>query len=294
MSQVYKILYLSHAGEHGRLPDLGIVNIGGTLGPTFSVGGKPLLFADGSTTDGSPPSLSNTLQGAYNASTPATINLATGKPFTINALNSKFFSIDPNTGKVTITGDLEVLGASTVVEGVLANVDQVVINPPVGSAPGLIIEPQVGVTLSTDLVSIKLVNGGPSVFSISNTGDVYAGTKNVTRHLDGVGIKHKADEISVAGPFANVSGSNVEEALASIDTQLGGLAASISTYEHVQAAPAAMWTIVHGANSTRPTVTIYDATNYQILPGEVQIVDGNTVRVYFNTPIDGRAILILF
>lgn len=104
----FKISYVNTStGEHGRLPDLGITNIGGTSGPTFFVGGKPLLFADGTATDGSNQSLlANTLQGVYNMSTPATIDLTANKDLQLNALNGNYFKFDANTGTVTITGDL--------------------------------------------------------------------------------------------------------------------------------------------------------------------------------------------
>lgn len=295
---VYKILYLNAGGERGRLPDLGIINAGGTSGPTFYVGGKPLLFADGTATDGTNTNIASlTLQGVYDNSVIAAIDLDPGKHFTLNAVNSKYFSVNADTGKVTITGDLEVLGSSTVVEGTLANVDQIVINPPGPSVTGLIIEPQPAVVMTSDVVSIKVSNGGSDVFRIAANGDVFISGLNfndVIAHLQPTGIKHAADQISVAGPFLNVSGTNVEQALASIDSQLGGLAAAISTYEHVQATPAGVWTIVHAQGSTRPVVAIYDNTNEQVLPDAIEVLDGNTIEVRFNTPIDGRAMVILF
>ncbi len=116
MTTVFKVLYVNPAsGEHGRLPDLGIANIGGTAGPTFFVGGKPLLFADGTATDGSNVALlQNSLQGVYDASTPATTNLSSGKNIQWVATNNNFLSINADTGKVTISGDLEVIGSNTV------------------------------------------------------------------------------------------------------------------------------------------------------------------------------------
>jgi hypothetical protein len=313
---VYKVLYLNEGtGEHGRLPDFGIINAGGVIGPTFTVGGKPLLFADGTTTDGSTGiTLNVTLQSAYNASTNGTINLTSGKDFTISALNQKIFQVDADTGRVTITGDLTVLGSSTVVEGTLANVDQVVINPPNSGTTGLIIEPMVGVTMGTDLVRIRAQNGGQSVFTIDASGDTYlkqlvvAGTINgidllqfysdFQAHLTAPSIQHRADQVSVdESQLSNVNGSNVQEALESIDTTLGTIAsggATVQAYEHIQNVPSVVWFITHAKNSMRPTVSVYDTDNVQTFADEVKILDANTVRIVFSTPQAGRAIILLF
>jgi hypothetical protein len=118
MTTVFKVLYLnSGTGEHGRLPDLGITNIGGTIGPTFFVGGKPLLFADGTSTDGSNTALlQNSLQGVYNSSTPATTTMESGKDIKWIAQNGNYINFNADTGKVTISGDLEILGSNVVAD----------------------------------------------------------------------------------------------------------------------------------------------------------------------------------
>lgn len=182
----FKISYVNTStGEHGRLPDLGITNIGGAAGPTFFVGGKPLLFADGTATDGSNQSLlANTLQGVYNMSTPATIDFTAHKDLQFNALNGNYFKFDANTGTVTITGDL------------IANI---------AVAPG-----------------------------------------------------------------------------------------EVKSYEHIQDTTSDTWEVVHMKNSSKPTVTIYDESGALVLPDDITVVNLQTLRVKFNTPIAGRAICLLF
>lgn len=319
MTTTFKLLYLDQgAGEPGLLPDYGITNMGGVAGSTFTVGGKALLFADGTSTGGGGTG-SNTLslQATYDFSVPATIELTTGKHFTLEALNNRVFQFNADTGKVTITGDLEVLGSSSVVEGVLSNVDQVSINPPNGTTSGLLIEPLVGVTMATDLVRFRVQNAGPAVFSIDQAGNTFIRQLTVGTTLNSVdfnqfyadfndhvvefedhvaptGIKHDADQIAVDGALSNAPGVNVQEVLESINSAIGTLGASIKTHEHIQTAVLMSWTIVHGQNSRRPTVTIYDANDYQVLPGEVIIVDANTIRVEFSEPEVGRAIILLF
>lgn len=310
MSTKFKLLYLDQgAGEPGLLPDYGITNMGGVYGQTFTVGGRALLFADGSTTDGA-GAATLSLQGAYDFSSPATITLDAAKHFTLFAQNTKIFQFNADTGKVTITGDLEVLGSSTVVEGVLSNVDQISINPPDGTTSALLIEPQLGVALASDLVRIRSSHSGPAVFSIDQNGNTFikqltVGTTlnsvdfnqfyaDFLAHISPIGIKHSASQISVAGQLTNLNGTNVQEVLESVDLAVSTLGASIRTHEHVQASPLAFWTIAHGQNSWRPTVTIYDEINHQVLPDEVVIIDANTIQVQFNTPAIGRAIILLF
>lgn len=308
---VFKLLYLNPAtGEHGKLPDYGITNSGGVMGPTFTVGGRALLFADGSPSDGSGTGLDLTLQGAYDASTPALIDLAIGKNFTIQALNANVLSIDASTGKVTITGDLEVQGSSTVIDGILTNVDQVDISPPDGATSALLIEPTLGVTMAADLMRVRQVNAGPSVFTIDQNGNTYIKQLTVGTTLNSVDfnafyaaftahvttnatIKHTADEISVT-PLTTLTGSTVQEVLEDIDLQLAAATGGIKTFEFIQVGAFAVWNVVHNKNSLRPTVTIYDVTNHQVLPDEVVIVDANTIQVLFNTPLAGRAIILLF
>ena len=310
----FKVVHLfSDSGELGRLPDGGIINAGGVSGNTFTVGGKGLLFSDGTSTDGSPVNLNLTLQGAYNFGS-GTIDFSAGKNFVISALNQKIFQVDAATGRVTITGDLTVLGSSTVVESTLANVDQVSINPPAGVTSGLLIEPMVGITMSTDLVRIRNVNSGPPVFTIDASGNTFlkqltvGGTINgidlaqfysdFQNHINGSGIKHAATEVSVDETnLQNVSGSTVQEVVESIDSAIGGLSGNsgvVQAYEHFQSTPSQTWTVLHAKNSTRPNVSIFDEVNDQVLPDEVKILDNNTIQVLFNTPQAGRAIILLF
>lgn len=103
---------VSSLGELARLPDGSIINIGGVKGPDFTVGGKPLIFADGTTTDGSGDglNLNVTLQNAYDKSIEALINLIANKNFVLQAGNENKFIFDANTGIITISGDLVVQG----------------------------------------------------------------------------------------------------------------------------------------------------------------------------------------
>lgn len=53
---IYKpVVHLDALGEQGRLPPGGIINAGGVEGPDFRVGGKAVILADGTASDGSGP-----------------------------------------------------------------------------------------------------------------------------------------------------------------------------------------------------------------------------------------------
>ena len=126
--RIFRPTYLiEDLGEQGRLPDGAIINIGGTVGPYFTVGGRALLFADGSSSDPSAGGI--TLQTSYDNGN-GSIDLSAAKNFVITAINGRRFIIDSATGHVTIEGDLSVLGASNVIEGTISNLDQVNIGVP--------------------------------------------------------------------------------------------------------------------------------------------------------------------
>lgn len=316
MSTVYRVAYLNNSlGELGRLPDNAIVNIGGTSSPSFTVGGKPLMFADGTST-GPGANAGFSLQAAYSNGTDGTINLTADKHFILTALNTQIFAVDANTGKVTITGDLEVRGSSTVVEGTIANVDQIQIAPPNSTTTALLIEPQLGVTLSTNLVTFKTQFGGSPAFNITGAGVTEARTLTVAdnltvggtinginlssfysafqTHISTPGVRHPAGDISTAGPFTTIGSGSVEQVLSNIDSLLTANANAVRTYRHNQVTAVLVWTITHNKNSDNVTATIYDNTGEQVWADRVRIIDLNTIEVSFNTAMAGYAVLLMF
>lgn len=61
-------------------------------------------------------------------------------------------------------------------------------------------------------------------------------------------------------------------------------------YEHDQTTPSATWVIDYPPTKSRPTVTIFDSAETEVL-GEIQYTGANQVTIYFNAPFSGRAIL---
>ena len=314
---VLRPIYLvPELGEYALLPNGSIINIGGVVGPNFTVGGKALLFADGSATDGSPGAgLNIDLQNAYqNSIGEALIDFTSGKDLVLQAINDKQFRFDADTGDVTIAGNLIVQGSTTTVINAAVNVDRIKIQQIAGTYIPFIMEPAGAVVPTVNVVDIKIAKNGSSVFTIGPTGTTYiqaltVGLINgidlvalktaVDEHLGLTGIKHAGKQIYVdTTGLPNVTGQNVQDAIESISSTLTSLNSGdggyVRAYEHVQLFPQLTWVITHNKNTRRVQITIWDMTDEVILPDSIRIQDANTVVISYNSSMTGRAILILF
>lgn len=310
---VIKPIYIVEGlGEYALIPDGAIINIGGVAGPGFLVGGKPLLFADGTATDGS--AVTNRqidLQTVYqNSVGTAFIDFTAGKDFVLQAVNKNRFTFDADTGLVTISGDLKVLGSSTTVINTDVVSDKVWINQRAGDYIPFKMEPRPGVMPAVNVVDIKVLNGGPSVFYIDPAGSTHV-QNLVTGTINGInlpalyeqfsdhanleisGIRHKASQISVDF-IEGLPGNNVQAVLENVVSTIRNISVSARGYEHVQSDAQEEWTIVHAQGTRRIQITIWDGDDEIMMSDSVRILDDNTLVVEFNTPTTGRAILMLF
>jgi hypothetical protein len=222
---VLKPIYLVDAlGEQARVPDGAIINIGGVAGPTFTVGGKALLFADGSDTGGGVISPEIDFQSVYNSSAgEASISFVSGKDLVLEALNGNQFRFDADTGLVTITGNLVVQGSSQPITAENVSVDQANLEPP-------------------------------------------------------------------------ITGTTVQQVIEQIATEMASISTAelVKAYEHVQLQPLSTWTISHNQGTRKIQVSIWDNTDALMYADTVTLVDQNTVTIEYNTPVTGRAVLMLF
>lgn len=220
---IFRVVYLNQeSGELGRLPDFGIINAGGVVGPSFTVGGKGVLLDDGTSSSGTGVGL--TLQTIYDSSLTGTIGIIDTKPFIISDGTTNLLTVDSTAGTVSING--------------------------------------------------------------INFLDFYTEFVNHT---------HEATEITVAGPFNILSGSNVEEVFQSVDAIIGGVAGNgIKTFRFDQSTPTQSWIIQHNEMSTSATVTLYDSSGEQMFADDIKIIDMNTIQVSFNSLQTGFAVLLLF
>lgn len=295
------------------LPD-SILAIGGVVGPNFTVGGLSVLLENGQPANGGPSPI--TLQNAYNNSAAVSgktiLQLVDGKDLQIaNSSGTNFLEIDSETGTVTVNGDFVVTGSSTVIETIINDSDHWLISPKAGTTTALSIRPDPGVTPLVDLVTIRRTFSTPPVFRIDSAGNLIA-TENLTvgglingvdlislnnqvqTHLDSTPHKHDAVQIDIE-PIANIPGAtNVQEALETLSFINNSNAGNCFGYQHVQDLPAQTWIVVHGRGTLRASLTVYDSSYQQIIPEEVHIIDANTVRVSFGSPMAGSALVLMF
>jgi hypothetical protein len=316
--QPVKLIILENDGIFGHMLDGSIINAGGTSHDTWTVNGRGLLFDDGASTAPSGSSRLS-LQRIYDLTNAvngeAVIKLTLGKDFVLkdDTDDNLFFKVDAETGKVTITGDLEVLGSSTIIESVVQDSDHWVISPKNGAQTALKIEPDLGVTPIVDLITVRRTFGTTPVFRVDKNGNLIA-TQNFTLGglLNGVDVaalkndfdahiagsaplRHKAADIDIL-PITSLPGaSNVQEALEALNTKVDAESSGLAKgYEHVQLTPQMSWMINHPLSSTRAQVTVYDASWEQIIPESVKIIDSSTILITFVAATVGRAMILAF
>jgi hypothetical protein len=330
-TSIRRVIYLSEDGIFDRLRDGETINAGGTSNSTFTVGGRGLLFDDGSSTSGHHGNALD-LQTIYDASHDnqgnASIKLDTGKDFVIYDDNNStiFFKVDSSTGAVTITGDLNVLGNSTIVNTNIQDSDHWQITPSNANVTPLKIEPDAGVVPAVDLITVRKTFGGAPVFRIDKDGNAFlqatlitgtasiSGNMSVNGTINNVNIttlnnsvqnhltydgnaKHAATEISIT-PISSIPGAtNVQQALSNLATTVQNIHVTASGpqgYEHVQNVAATIWVVTHNKHTMRIQWSIYDGGFTSILPDKVQVIDLDTVQITFGAPQSGYAMLICF
>jgi hypothetical protein len=262
-TNIYRPLFLdTRTGFPTGIPDNGILNISGVTGPVFTVGGRELLFADGSSTGGGTAnalSLQTSYQNSSTSGLPATISLIAGRDLIIDAPNAPgiSFKIDATTGAVTIGGDLIVGGTHTYVNSTTYQSDNLRLTAQTPNHPALWIGPDVNQQAPTsDLLVISLVPGDPvsSVFKVSAAGTTTANSLNVLTDLSvggkingvnlaalaaqvqshifvGTSYKHLAREINIdPGSFLNLPGTvirSVQTVLEFLDNSINNINAQV-------------------------------------------------------------------
>jgi hypothetical protein len=325
MADIRKILYIGDDGVQARTVSGDITNIGGTTHQSFAVNGKGLIFDDGTSTTGGVVT-GFSLQSAYNNSSDsvgnAAITLQTGKDFAIYDDNNSaiFFKIESTTGNVTITGNLTVLGNATIIRSTSEVTDHWNIAPSVSSTTALKIEPQAGVYLTADLITLRNTFGGSPVFRVDASGktltkdvlttgnltvtgtinsvDIVALNNEVNDHLFAVTFpKHLATQISISPIPLIPLAHNVQEALSQLSNHvatLSGVNGLVTGIEFTQATPSLSWTILHNQNTKKIHFTVYDENDEWMVPDNFSFINSNTVEVKFGRLTAGRAVLMMF
>lgn len=108
MSEIKSLLYLNFdLGETGIVPEGAIVNIGGVSGDNFTIGGKGVVLADGTTTG---PNGTNVigLQKVYDNSSTGNLFLSGGKGLNILGSSNLGMRINGGTGAINIDAPLTI------------------------------------------------------------------------------------------------------------------------------------------------------------------------------------------
>ena len=116
------------------------------------------------------------------------------------------------------------------------------------------------------------------VVFIGDSGVAQVATKEV------VFVSHEAPQhTAIAAGAQGPAGPKGDQGLQG----LPGLAGA--SYEHLQAIPAATWTINHGLGRF-PSVTVVDSAG-SVVVGNIEYVSNNTVVLYFSAAFGGSAYL---
>lgn len=82
--------------------------------------------------------------------------------------------------------------------------------------------------------------------------------------------------------------------VASKNSNNGNGNANAKGFEFIQVVPILSWVIPHNSNTKKLICQIYNDTDIQVLPNEIQIVDDNLIIVSFTSPMAGSAKIVFF
>ena len=175
LDNVFVPLYIDTTGQYGRIPSSALLDFSGVYSSNFTVGGKPIMLADGSSSDGTSQL---DFQAVYFHTQPvngaARISLQPGKDFTIgDSLGNPYVEVDSSTGKITIHGEMAVVSSIAKFDGAYQEFNHLNVLPSDGSRTALLIEPKPGIDFLTNPVQIKTVSGGQIDLSINPQGQTY-------------------------------------------------------------------------------------------------------------------------
>lgn len=241
-------------GLHEQLTTGALINAGGTICNSFTVGGRGLLFDDGSSTSGDPSKpIGGTLQIAYNNSVNdtqyggATIVLDDLKPLIITDLAGSTSISFSSAGQFTVDA------SSTFLNDVVIN---------------------------GNLSTTGLING----FSLSEINDT------LQQHMAGeIGFRHTASDVDILS-IQNLPG--VATAQTALEVLANRTAAMVKSYVHIQSSSSIYWFIEHNTGSPHVIVNCYDSDGAQFIPHQIETLNNNTALVTLSTKQTGKALVL--
>lgn len=237
------------SGISTELPDGAIINIGGVSNANFTVDGKAIMLADGSTSNGDPSAWLN-LQNAYENTTDAdghaSIDLVSGKDFVLRGVDpSHFIQYHADTGDFTVSGNLIVSGDSTVVNSTVTDYDHIQLTPSDPTVTALRIEYDENINTAVPYIDVYDALNERSVFTVDSYGSTNVYTLRVYDdiqlspdslidgihlaslyteyhdHASGMGPRHNASQIILDSPLTfSDGGDNVQLILEFFDSSI--------------------------------------------------------------------------
>ena len=101
----------------------------------------------------------------------------------------------------------------------------------------------------------------------------------------------------VIGPNFTVGGKSVVLSDGTLSGDSSGTVLAptpIYAYEHIQQEESDSWSIHHLKGSKRVQISLWDEEDEAVWSHSTKIIDNDNVLVKFNSPIKGRAILMIF
>lgn len=146
-------------------------------------------------------------------------------------------------------------------------------------------------TTAEDTGAIPLTGGqmtGPLRLRVPSVGTDYAPEEAVTRKwVDAILLPVRA-----LAAQNNTFVKNLNSQFLNLRNRVVILEAAIlgaRVYVYTEDEPSAEWIVQHAMNKPNVHVTVYNEENEQVIPGRVQILDNNSLRITFAKPYIGRA-----
>jgi hypothetical protein len=318
-------IYIDATGNYHRASDGAILNIGGVVATNFTVNGKGILFADGSSSEGPGSSLLD-LQNTYNLSENvngfAQIKLAPQKGFALVSSDSvpvKFFTVSAD-GEIRLKNNTVIEGLTTKFVSQYLEADHWNIKSSNGSKTSLFIEPAPDVTFTTDVVRIKSRASGPTDLSINHEGDtyirsltfetiegpaissIYMQLTDIRNTLDTLEIpsseeieqlQNNLDLLGAQIVEINNTAAELNEVIDEIESAISELnATGIKGFKYSQNVPSMNWVIQHNGDANAVQYSVFDENGVSILCDEAKRIDNNTFSISFTAPQRGHAVLM--
>jgi hypothetical protein len=139
----------------------------------------------------------------------------------------------------------------------------------------------------------EIVDTPPGLFSITAIGVIVSPTTILLDIQRSISLM--ADDHNNIIPLAINSTTGRLVAVEGNTGTGGGTGGGTATgFTHTQLIPSTTWNVIHNKNTPNLHTQVQDNTGSKIIPEKIQIVDGNTVVILFNTPVSGKAKIIFY